>query len=65
LFADGGQKGFVVGERGKRMAFEEKSEMFDGRESGQEFSVKSRIKGFCCGKLLEKKERGCQPFVFC
>ncbi len=48
------------------MAFKEKSEMFDGKESGQEFSVKSGIAGFFCGGFLEKKERGCQePFGFC
>jgi hypothetical protein len=41
LFADGGQKGFVVYEKGERTTFEEKSEMFDGKEGGQEFSVKS------------------------
>jgi hypothetical protein len=48
LFADGGQKGFVVCEKGERTTFEEKSEMFDGKEGGQEFSVKSGIAGFCC-----------------
>jgi hypothetical protein len=46
------------------MAFKEKSEMFDGKESGQEFSVKSGIS--VAGFFLEKKERGCQePFGFC
>ncbi len=33
LFADGGQKGFVVCEKGERTTFEEKSEMFDRKES--------------------------------
>ncbi len=33
-----------------------KNEMFDGRESGQEFSVKRRITGFCCGKHWRKRK---------
>jgi hypothetical protein len=35
------KRGFVVCEKGERTTFEEKSEMFDGKEGGQEFSVKS------------------------
>ncbi len=31
----------MVCEKGERTTFEEKSEMFDGKEGGQEFSVKS------------------------
>ena len=58
MFADGGQKGFVVCEKGERTTFEEKSEMFDGKEGGQEFSVKSGIAGFCCRQFFGEKGKG-------
>jgi hypothetical protein len=58
------KKGLWSMKRG-RTAIEEKSEMFDGRESGQ-FSVKSGIASFCCGNLFwEKGNWFKEPFVFC
>ncbi len=45
-------------EKGERTTFEEKSEMFDGKESGQEFSVKSGIAGFCRRKFFGEKGKG-------
>jgi len=32
--------------------------MFDGKEGGQEFSVKSGIAGFCGGKFFGEKGKG-------
>ena len=52
------KRGFVVCEKGERTTFEEKSEMFDRKESGQEFSVKSGIAGFCGGKFFGEKGKG-------
>jgi len=54
-FGNGRYEGFVVSEKGERTTFEEKSKMFDGKESGQKFSVKSGIAGFCGRKFVGEK----------
>ena len=54
-FGNGRNEGFVVSEKGERTTFEEKSKMFDGKESGQKFSVKSGIAGFCGRKFVGEK----------
>ena len=58
LFGDGGHKWFVVSEKGERTTFKEKTEMFDRKESCEEFSVKSGIAGFSGGKFFGEEGKG-------
>jgi len=58
LFGNGGHEGFVVSEKGERTTFKDKTEVFYGKESGKEFSVKSGIAGFCGGKFFGEKCKG-------
>jgi hypothetical protein len=51
-FGKGSNEGFVVSEKGKRTAFEEKTEMAEGKVGSEEFTIKGGIAGFRRRKLM-------------
>ncbi len=54
-FGEGCNKGFVICEQGKGLAFQEKAKMFDCLESGKKFTIESRIAAFCGRKFVGKE----------